>query len=106
MAQAPAADLERALAELNSALRTHGGSVECVSVSGDLIRLRMVGLCAGCLYRPLTLAATIRPFIAERLGMRVEIDGARISAEAQARVERALIGSYPPPPAPDDRRDP
>jgi hypothetical protein len=57
----------------------------------------MVGLCAGCLYRPLTAAATIASFVEERRGMAVEIMGARISAEAQARVERALLGSYRPP---------
>ena len=83
-------DIDEALAALNLALRTHGGSVECTGLAGNTIRLKMAGLCASCLFKPVTLAATIRPYIRARLGMDVEIEGARISDEAQARLERAL----------------
>lgn len=83
-------EIEDAVRELNLALRTHGGAVEVVGVDEDALTLRMAGLCAACLFKPITLEATIRPFIADRLGMRVQMAGARISAEAQERLERAL----------------
>lgn len=84
------AQVQGAVAELNLALRTHGGAVECTGVHGDTVRLRMTGLCAGCLFKPVTTEATIRPFIAERLGMDVEVEGARVSVEAQQRLARAF----------------
>jgi len=91
-----AAEVRSAVTELNLALRTHGGAVECVGVDDDTLRLRMTGLCAACLFKPITMEATIRPFIAERLGLQVEMVGARISAEAQERLERAFADSYEP----------
>jgi Fe-S cluster biogenesis protein NfuA len=93
-------ELEQTLADLNLALRTHGGAVECTGVEEGTVRLRMTGLCAACLFKPVTLAATIRPYIRERLGMGAEIEGARISAEAQERLERALARSYESPGVP------
>jgi Fe-S cluster biogenesis protein NfuA len=86
-------EVEDAVRELNLALRTHGGAVELVGVDDDMVTLRMVGLCAACLFKPITMEATIRPFIAERLGLQVQMTGARISAEAQERLARALAGS-------------
>jgi Fe-S cluster biogenesis protein NfuA len=85
-----AADVAAAVAELNRALRTHGGAVESLGFAEHTLRLRMTGLCAACLLKPITLQATIRPFVRERLGLEVEMVGARISAEAQARLERAF----------------
>jgi Fe-S cluster biogenesis protein NfuA len=92
-AQPSAENVERAIAELNLALRTHGGAVECTGFDSATVRLRMAGLCAGCLFKPVTTAATIRPFIAERLGMNVEVEGARVSAEAEERLARAFASS-------------
>jgi Fe-S cluster biogenesis protein NfuA len=89
-------EVEAAIADLNLALRTHGGAVAYVAIEGDTLRLRMDGLCAACLFKPVTLAATIRPYIHERLGMRVELHGARISDEAQTRLQRALAACYEP----------
>ncbi len=90
----PGADVVTVVAELNLALRTHGGGVEHVETTAEgVVRLRMLGLCAGCLYRPLTMAGTIQPLFAQRTGMKVELLGARISAEAEERIARALARS-------------
>jgi Fe-S cluster biogenesis protein NfuA len=95
-AGAPAeVDVDAAVAELNLALRSHGGAVEHSGFSETgRLRLRMLGMCAGCRYRPMTTAATIRPFIRERLGVDVDVLGARISEEAEERLAKALEGSY------------
>ncbi len=92
-AQPSAEDVERAIADLNLALRTHGGAVECTGFDSVTVKLRMAGLCAGCLFKPVTTAATIGPFIAERLGLQVQVEGARISAEAEQRLMRAFESS-------------
>lgn len=90
--------VERTLDELNRALRTHGGGVEQVDgIEDGVLHLRMTGLCAGCLYRPLTTIATLRPYVEERLGLEVEVEGARISEEAEERVLAALGATYEPP---------
>ncbi len=87
------AEIESAVAELNLALRTHGGAVECVGRDGETLRLRMTGLCAGCVFKPVTTEATIRPFILERLGLQVDVEGARVSAEARERLARAFAAT-------------
>jgi Fe-S cluster biogenesis protein NfuA len=87
--------LDATLDELNVALRSHGGAVEAVPSDDGALHLRMLGLCAGCLYRPLTTVTTIRPFIAERLGVDVVVEGARISAQAEQRLAAAFGSSYP-----------
>jgi Fe-S cluster biogenesis protein NfuA len=90
-------EVEDAVAQLNLALRTHGGAVECTGVVGTTLKLRMTGLCAGCLFKPVTVAATIAPYIRERLGLEVELEGSRISEEAHQRLVRALAATYEPP---------
>ncbi|MCW2830412.1 MAG: NifU family protein [Aeromicrobium sp.] len=83
--------IDGAVAELNRALRSHGGGIELVErTPSGALRLRMVGMCAGCRYRPMSTAATVRPFFRETLGLEVVVDGARISEEAEERLARAL----------------
>ncbi|HVW42846.1 MAG TPA: NifU family protein [Amycolatopsis sp.] len=87
--------IEDAVAELNQALRSHGGGVEWIGTTEQgALRLRMIGMCAGCGFRPVSTAATIRPFFRERLDMAVEVEGARISAEAEQRLAQALAPGY------------
>jgi Fe-S cluster biogenesis protein NfuA len=93
VAQPSAEEVERAIADLNLALRTHGGAVECTGFDSVTVNLRMAGLCAGCLFKPVTTAATIGPFIAERLGLQVQVEGARISEEAEQRLIKAFQSS-------------
>ena len=48
-------------------------------------------MCAGCQYRPVTFAATVRPALLALEGVTaVEVAGSRISAEAEARVLAAV----------------
>jgi len=95
------AEIDEALTVLNSALRTHGGGAECTGFDTATVRLRMTGVCAACLFKPVTLQATIAPYIRARLGLGVEVEGARISAEAQQRLAAALADGYDAPTACD-----
>jgi Fe-S cluster biogenesis protein NfuA len=85
------------LEELRPALDAHAGGVEVVSVEGGVVRLRFTGMCAGCPLRPVTTASTIRPALLALDGVRaVEVEGSRISAEAEARLAAAF--AYGPEP--------
>lgn len=83
--------LER-LEELRPVLAAHAGGIELVEVHGGTVRLRFTGMCTGCHLRPLTTASTIRPALLELAGVEaVEIEGSRISAEAEMRLAAALL---------------
>jgi Fe-S cluster biogenesis protein NfuA len=77
--------------ELRPALDAHAGGVELVAVEDGVVRLRFTGMCTGCPLRPLTTASTIRPALLALEGVQaVEVEGARISSEAEARLAAAF----------------
>jgi len=82
-----------AVDELNSYLYSHGGSVQIVEEHGSTVRLRYDGMCAGCMFRPLTTEATLRPMMRDRFGLEIEVVGSRVSAEAEERLARAFAGT-------------
>jgi Fe-S cluster biogenesis protein NfuA len=83
--------LEARLRDVRRILDAHAGGVELLSFDDGVIRLRFSGMCTGCAYRPLTTATTIRPLLLSVAGVRaVEIEGGRISAEAETRLAAAL----------------
>lgn len=98
------------MALIDERLRMHAGGIELVgqSPSGE-VRLRFTGMCTGCPYKPLTMANTVRPALARLAGVeRIDVDGSRISEEAQARLDSLLgVPSAPrPTPAPDQQPGP
>jgi Fe-S cluster biogenesis protein NfuA len=85
--------LER-LEELRPVLDAHAGGIELIEVRGSTVRLRFTGMCTGCNLRPLTTVSTIRPALLELTGVdTVEIEGSRISAEAEARLAAAFAAA-------------
>jgi Fe-S cluster biogenesis protein NfuA len=77
--------------QLRPALDAHAGGIELVSVERGVVRLRFTGMCTGCPLRPVTTASTIRPALLELDGVTaVEVEGSRISAEAEARLAAAF----------------
>ncbi len=83
--------IEARLEALRPVLDAHAGGVELLEVRGGVVRLRFTGMCAGCHLRPLTTASTIRPALLELDEVdAVEIEGSRISAEAEARLAAAF----------------
>jgi Fe-S cluster biogenesis protein NfuA len=89
--------LSRCMEDLQHVLAAHAGGVELVELTSDgTARLRYTGMCTGCMYRPLTTAATVRPFVlaADDVSA-VEIEGSRISEEAEARLAEALAQEAP-----------
>ena len=83
--------IEARLEALRPVLDAHAGGVELLEVRGGVVKLRFTGMCAGCHLRPLTTASTIRPALLELDEVSgVEIEGSRISAEAEARLAAAF----------------
>jgi Fe-S cluster biogenesis protein NfuA len=79
------------LDELRPVLDAHAGGVELVGVEGGVVRVRYTGMCTGCPLRPLTTVSTLRPALLELDGVEsVEVEGSRISAEAEARLAAAF----------------
>jgi Fe-S cluster biogenesis protein NfuA len=77
--------------ELGVVLGAHAGGVELVEIVGGIARVRYTGMCTGCPLRPLTTASTVRPAMLELDGIEsVEVEGSRISAEAESRLVAAF----------------
>lgn len=90
------------LEELRPGLAAHAGGIELVGVDNGVVTLRYTGMCTGCHLRPLTTAAIVRPALLSIDGVTaVQIEGSRISAEAEARLAAALASD---PSAPDGTR--
>jgi Fe-S cluster biogenesis protein NfuA len=77
--------------ELRVVLGAHAGGIELVEVAGGVALVRYTGMCTGCQLRPLTTVSTVRPALLEVDGVEaVEVEGSRISAEAEARLAAAF----------------
>jgi Fe-S cluster biogenesis protein NfuA len=75
-------------------LRGHAGGVELQSVSADgVVHLRFTGMCAGCVLKPLTMAAIVKPAFSDLQGVAdVVASGARVSAASAERL-RAVVAT-------------
>lgn len=82
--------LAAALAEVNGALRAHAGGLELISVEDGTVRVRFIGACTGCPARPVTLTATVQPGLAAAGIRHVVVDGVRLDADQQARLNTWL----------------
>jgi Fe-S cluster biogenesis protein NfuA len=83
--------VEERLESLRPVLSAHAGGVELVSITDGVVRVRYTGMCTGCHLRPLTTAGTVRPALLAVDGVTaVEVEGSRISAQAEARLARAF----------------
>lgn len=80
---------------INHLLAQHAGGIELGGIDAEgRVTVKFVGMCSGCLYRPITMAATIRPALMEIEGVTdVFANGSRIDDAARERLE-ADIGSW------------
>lgn len=69
--------VQQALDNVRPYLRSHGGNVELVSVSGGIVRLKMQGSCHGCPSSRVTLKLTIEQAIYDAAPdvAAIEVDG-------------------------------
>ena len=84
-------ELDNALGRVDQMLRAHGGGVELVRHEGNCAVVRFTGMCRGCLFRPITMEATVRTVLSQVPGIdTVTAEGVRISAEATQRLRSQL----------------
>jgi Fe-S cluster biogenesis protein NfuA len=77
---------------LSDFLGQHAGGLTLESIDPDgHVTVRYTGMCTGCLYRPVTMGATIRPFLLEVEGVTsVDAVGSRMNDKATARMQEDL----------------
>lgn len=59
--------VEAALKEIRPALRADGGDVQLVDVKGGVVKVRLLGACAGCPMATMTLTMGIERAIKEKV---------------------------------------
>jgi Fe-S cluster biogenesis protein NfuA len=86
--------IERRVRQLSAYVTMHAGGVELEDVTdAGEVHLRFTGMCTGCPFRPVTMAATVRPALMEIEGVTsVHAVGSRISAQAEARMAEDFVG--------------
>jgi Fe-S cluster biogenesis protein NfuA len=84
--------VEARVAHLSRMLGAHAGGLELTDVSEQgAVKVRFTGMCTGCPYKALTMAATVRPGLLAIPGVcSVEAEGGRISVEAEERLASYL----------------
>jgi Fe-S cluster biogenesis protein NfuA len=80
--------VERRVSEVSRLLGAHAGGIELERLDEQgRVGIRFTGMCTGCLFRPVTLATTIRPALLEVDGVTgVEAAGVRVSEHAARRL--------------------
>ena len=88
-------EVDDRIAMINHLLAQHAGGIELSEIdSQGRVTVKFVGMCIGCLYRPITMSATIRPALMEIDGVTdVVAIGSRIDEDARQRLE-ADIGLW------------
>ena len=60
-------EVSKVLDEIRPSLQADGGDVELVSVEEGIVRVRLVGHCAGCAYSTMTLKMGIERLLKQRI---------------------------------------
>ena len=90
------ATIAERVSALSDLMTMHAGGLELETVDADgNVRVRFTGMCTGCLYRPVTMAATIRPALMELDGVTaVQAAGSRVSERAERLLAEDLGGGW------------
>jgi Fe-S cluster biogenesis protein NfuA len=67
ISMATKAEVAKALDEVRPSLQADGGDVELVGFDNDIVKLRLVGHCAGCAYSQMTLKMGIERFLKQKI---------------------------------------
>jgi len=67
MFMATVEEVSKVLEEIRPSLQADGGDVELVGIENDIVKLRLVGHCAGCAYSQMTLKMGIERLLKQRI---------------------------------------
>ncbi|MFQ5711614.1 MAG: NifU family protein [Candidatus Geothermarchaeales archaeon] len=60
-------EVEKALEEMRPHLRAEGGDIELVDVEDGVVKVRLLGACAGCPMSQMTLQLGVERFLKEKI---------------------------------------
>lgn len=60
-------EVEKALKEMRPHLRAEGGDIELVDVEDGVVKVRLLGACAGCPMSQMTLQLGVERFLKEKI---------------------------------------
>lgn len=60
-------EVSSVLDEIRPSLQADGGDVELVGIENDVVKVRLVGHCAGCAYSTMTLKMGIERLLKQRI---------------------------------------
>jgi Fe-S cluster biogenesis protein NfuA len=85
--------VQRRVEEISRVLAAHAGGIELEDLDDEgRVRVRFTGMCTGCLFRPVTMATTIRPALLEVAGVTaIEAAGVRVSEHAARRLAAVSV---------------
>ncbi len=90
--------VRQALDKVRPLLRSHGGNVELLDLSGGVVRLRMLGSCDGCPSSAMTLKHAIEAAIYEKAPdvTAIEVDqpatNGHVAKDGLARIALPILG--------------
>ncbi|NVM52497.1 MAG: NifU family protein [Candidatus Helarchaeota archaeon] len=67
MCMATVEEVSSVLDEIRPSLQADGGDVELVGIENDVVKVRLVGHCAGCAYSTMTLKMGIERLLKQRI---------------------------------------
>jgi len=67
MFMASVEEVSKVLDEIRPSLQADGGDVELVGIEDDVVKVRLVGHCAGCAYSTMTLKMGIERLLKQRI---------------------------------------
>lgn len=92
-AVAEAGAVATAVARADRALRAHAGGLDLVEIRDGEAVVRFTGMCTGCAFKPMTMAATVEPMLTAVPGVTsVGAAGGRADPVAMERARRFLDG--------------
>ena len=69
--------IEKVLEEdVRPQLNADGGSVELVDVNGSAVKVRLLGMCSGCMAAPVTLKGFVEKTLKEKLDPSITVEQA------------------------------
>jgi len=67
-------EVEKTLDEIRPNLQADGGDVELVEIKDGIVKVRLKGACAGCMFSQMTLKSGIEKYLREKIPEIVSVE--------------------------------
>lgn len=66
--------IKATLEELRASLQSHGGDLELKSITGTVVKLKLMGACGGCPHAMMTLKRGIEATLKEKVDPKITVE--------------------------------